>query len=183
MGRNQPEIILYAAMSPRQEVGVAFGKDLSIYDNNVRHLYKQRPIFHKLDETIRGHAFCGFLALVLKKAPEDRVAALGRSGSWPEPRVLIPLDCLLPDGLGLGVLWLDGVIDDDGIATPTVQRAAERGGEAIPPLRCPELSLGVLGLVELSVRDRTSRLARTSPRDQAYADDLLGGIVAEQVGR
>jgi len=28
--------------------------------------------------------FCSFLALVLKKALEDRIAALGRSGSWPE---------------------------------------------------------------------------------------------------
>jgi hypothetical protein len=33
---------------------------------------------------IRGHVFCSFLALVLKKALEDRIAALGRSGCWPE---------------------------------------------------------------------------------------------------
>jgi len=38
-----------------------------------------RPIFHKLDETIRGHVFCSFLALVLKKGLEDRIAALTRS--------------------------------------------------------------------------------------------------------
>ena len=41
------------------------------------------PFPHKLDETIRGHVFCSFLALVLKKALEDRIAALGRTGSWP----------------------------------------------------------------------------------------------------
>jgi hypothetical protein len=28
--------------------------------------------------------FCSFLALVLTKALDDRIAALGRSGSWPE---------------------------------------------------------------------------------------------------
>jgi hypothetical protein len=28
--------------------------------------------------------FCSFLALVLNKALDDRIAALGRSGSWPE---------------------------------------------------------------------------------------------------
>ena len=28
--------------------------------------------------------FCSFLALLLKTALEDRMAALGRSGSWPE---------------------------------------------------------------------------------------------------
>ena len=50
----------------------------------AKHLLSTRPIFHKLDETIRGHVFCSFLALVLKKALEDRIAALGRPGSWPE---------------------------------------------------------------------------------------------------
>ena len=50
----------------------------------AKHLFSTRPIFHKQDETIRGHVFCSFLALVLKKALEDRIAALGRSGSWPE---------------------------------------------------------------------------------------------------
>jgi hypothetical protein len=32
----------------------------------AKHLLTTRPIFHKLDETIRGHVFCSFLALVLK---------------------------------------------------------------------------------------------------------------------
>jgi hypothetical protein len=50
----------------------------------AKHLFSTRPIFHKLDETIRGHVFCSFLALVLKKALEDRIAAFGRSGSWQE---------------------------------------------------------------------------------------------------
>jgi hypothetical protein len=50
----------------------------------AKHLLSTRPIFHKLDETIRGHVFCSFLALVLKKALEDRIAALGRLGSRPE---------------------------------------------------------------------------------------------------
>ena len=50
----------------------------------AKHLLSTRPIFHKLDETIRGHVFCSFLALVLKKALEDRISALGRSASWPQ---------------------------------------------------------------------------------------------------
>ena len=33
-------------------------------------LFATRPIFHKLDETIRGHVSCSFLALVLKKELE-----------------------------------------------------------------------------------------------------------------
>src|SRR5208282_4599728 len=57
-----------------------------------KHLFATRPIFHKLDETIRGHVFCSFLALVLKTALDDRIAALGRDGSWPE--ILADLDSL-----------------------------------------------------------------------------------------
>jgi hypothetical protein len=58
----------------------------------AKHLLTTRPIFHKLDETIRGHVFCSVLALVLKKALEDRIAALGHSGSWPE--IIADLDSL-----------------------------------------------------------------------------------------
>ena len=58
----------------------------------AKHLLATRPIFHKLDETIRGHVFCSFLALVLKKALEDRIAALGCPGSWPE--IIADLDSL-----------------------------------------------------------------------------------------
>ena len=36
--------------------------------------------------------FCSFLALVLKKALEDRIAALARSGSWPQ--IIADLDSL-----------------------------------------------------------------------------------------
>jgi len=50
----------------------------------AKHLLATRPSFHKLDETIRGHVFCGLLGLVLKKALEDRVSALGGSTSWPQ---------------------------------------------------------------------------------------------------
>jgi len=52
----------------------------------AKHLLATRPIFHKLDETIRGHVFCSFLALVLKSELEQRITALGRDGSWSEIR-------------------------------------------------------------------------------------------------
>jgi hypothetical protein len=58
----------------------------------AKHLLVSRPIFHKLDETIRGYVFCSFLALVLKKALDDRIAALDRSGSWPQ--IIADLDSL-----------------------------------------------------------------------------------------
>jgi hypothetical protein len=55
-------------------------------------LFATRPIFHKVDETIRGHVSCSFLALVLKKELEERIADLGRNGSWPD--ILADLDSL-----------------------------------------------------------------------------------------
>jgi hypothetical protein len=58
----------------------------------AKHLLATRPIFHKLDATIRGHVFCSFLALVLKAELEQRIAALGRDGSWPA--ILADLDSL-----------------------------------------------------------------------------------------
>jgi transposase len=39
-----------------------------------------RPIFHKTDDTIRGHVFCSFLALILRKALQDRLEDKGHTG-------------------------------------------------------------------------------------------------------
>lgn len=58
----------------------------------TKHLFETMPIFHKLDETVRGYVFCSFLALVLKKALEDKIAALGQKSSWPD--ILYDLDAL-----------------------------------------------------------------------------------------
>ena len=49
-----------------------------------------RPIFHKCDDTIRGHVFCSFLALVLRKELQDRLDAAGHDLEWA--RVLGDLD-------------------------------------------------------------------------------------------
>ena len=51
----------------------------------TKSLFETRPIYHQLDETIRGHVACSFLALVLKKELEDRLAAAnnGARASWP----------------------------------------------------------------------------------------------------
>lgn len=43
-----------------------------------------RPIHHKCDETIRGHVFCSFLSIVLKKALMDRLAAKGLVLEWAD---------------------------------------------------------------------------------------------------
>src|SRR2546429_7419906 len=45
-----------------------------------------RPIYHQTDEAIRGHVFCSFLALVLRKALEDRLAATRPTRASIAPR-------------------------------------------------------------------------------------------------
>jgi len=59
----------------------------------AKSLFDTRPIYHQLDQTIRGHVACSFLALVLKKKLEDRLAAAnGARASWPT--VIADLDSL-----------------------------------------------------------------------------------------
>lgn len=43
-----------------------------------------RPIYHKCDETIRGHVFCSFLALCLKRELELRLEEKGLEAEWAE---------------------------------------------------------------------------------------------------
>ena len=49
---------------------------------NVKSILTTRPIFHKLDETIRGHVFCSFLALVLMKELDKRLNKHGMGYEW-----------------------------------------------------------------------------------------------------
>ena len=43
-----------------------------------------RPIYHKTDQTIRGHVFCSFLALVLRKELQDRLEGKGWHLEWSD---------------------------------------------------------------------------------------------------
>jgi len=43
-----------------------------------------RPIFHQRDETIRGHVFCSFLALVLRKELDSRLERAGHCLEWAD---------------------------------------------------------------------------------------------------
>jgi transposase len=99
-------------------------------------LFETRPIFHKLDETIRGHVSCSFLALVLKKELEDRIAQIGQSaaegddtpsGSWPD--ILADLDSLS-----------ETEVEQDGkrfllrsAPRPAASLALRAAGVALPP--------------------------------------------------
>jgi len=59
---------------------------------STKSLLQTRPIWHKCDETIRGHVFCSFLALVLRKELDDRLEASGWKFEWAD--ILRDLDAL-----------------------------------------------------------------------------------------
>jgi len=50
----------------------------------MKSILETRPIYHKRDETIRGHVFCSFLALLLKRALEQRLEEKGETGEGAE---------------------------------------------------------------------------------------------------
>jgi hypothetical protein len=50
----------------------------------AKSIINTRPIFHQRDDTIRGHVFCSFLALLLRKELIDRLAADGRRYEWAD---------------------------------------------------------------------------------------------------
>jgi len=50
----------------------------------VKSVLETRPIYHKCDDTIRGHVFCSFLALMLMKELLSRLEANGKSFEWED---------------------------------------------------------------------------------------------------
>ena len=94
---------------------------------DAKSLLDTRPIFHSSDAAIRGHVFCSFLALVLKKDLADRCTASDFKPEWAE--VLRDLDRLQ-----------DIEINKDGkhltLRTPTTGTAGklfQLAGIALPP--------------------------------------------------
>jgi transposase len=51
---------------------------------SAKSLLETRPIYHKVDDTIRGHVFCSFLALVLRKELETRLEKQGDKLEWAD---------------------------------------------------------------------------------------------------
>jgi hypothetical protein len=80
-----------------------------------------RPIYHKCDETIRGHVFCSFLALTLMKELEDRLSAKGHELEWAN--VLADLEALRVVKLRSGAATCELRTTPQGVAGKVVQAA------------------------------------------------------------
>ncbi len=50
----------------------------------VKSVLETRPVYHQRDENIRGHVFCSFLALVLRKELDRRLKEAGHTFEWSD---------------------------------------------------------------------------------------------------
>lgn len=60
-------------------------KELWMVENifrTIKSILANRPVFHKCDQTIRGHVFCSFLALILMKQLQSRMSDRGWIVEW-----------------------------------------------------------------------------------------------------
>jgi transposase len=71
---------------PAREVALKYKQLWMVEDvfRSMQSLLDTRPIYHKCDETIRGHVFCSFLALLLRKELEDRLARKEWKLEWAD---------------------------------------------------------------------------------------------------
>jgi transposase len=93
----------------------------------AKSLLRTRPIYHQSDAAIRGHVFCSFLALVLRKELEERCSAQGFRPEWAD--VVLDLERLQ-----------EVEVEQDGkrfvLRTPTtgcVGKLFQAAGAALPP--------------------------------------------------
>jgi len=71
---------------PAEEVALKY-KELWMVERvfrDVKSLLETRPVFHQCDENIRGHVFCSFLALILRKELERRLNKAGCDFEWTD---------------------------------------------------------------------------------------------------
>ena len=71
---------------PMEEVALKY-KQLLLVERifrDMKSVLDTRPIFHKCDETIRGHVFCSFLALILRKELDRALEDAGHRFEWED---------------------------------------------------------------------------------------------------
>ena len=102
----------------------------------LKSVLETRPVWHKCDETIRGHVFCSFLALALQKELMDRLAEHGWTVEWERLKAdLERVEEITVEARGLGFVIRSQLTGDAGKAIqaagvalgPTV-RVLEGGG-------------------------------------------------------
>jgi transposase len=120
---------------PSAEVALKYKELWQVEDvfRDVKSILETRPIYHQVDETIRGHVFCSFLALILRKELDKRLEKLNMDYEWNDiKRDLISLQeiTLEEDQMKLAIRTqckgvCSGVFKAVGVAIPpTIKQMA-----------------------------------------------------------
>lgn len=95
---------------------------------SMKSLLQTRPIFHKCDATIRGHVFCSFLALLLRKELENRLEQKGLTVEWAD--VIRDLDNLIE----MEIMVSNKCYTVRSNTAGTVAKVFSACGVALPPI-------------------------------------------------
>ena len=118
---------------PAREVALKY-KQLWMVEEvfrSMKSLLDTRPIFHKCDETIRGHVFCSFLALLLRKELEDRLDRKPWKLEWAD--IIRDVDNLMEMEVSIGGKGYVFRSQTSGVAGKVFQAC----GVAMPPTLRP----------------------------------------------
>lgn len=87
---------------PTSQVALKYKQLWMVEDvfRSMKSLLDTRPIYHKCDETIRGHVFCSFLALLLRRELEQRLTSKQWKLEWAD--VIRDLDNLVEMEIAIG---------------------------------------------------------------------------------
>jgi hypothetical protein len=118
---------------PPREVTLKYKQLWTVEDvfRSMKSPLDTRPIFHQGDETIRGHVFCSFLALLLRKELEDRLARKEWKLEWAD--VIRDLDHLIEMEVAIGGKGYVFRGQTSGVAGKVFQAC----GVALPPALRP----------------------------------------------
>jgi transposase len=116
-----------------QEVALKYKQLWMVEDvfRSMKSLLDTRPIYHKRDETIRGHVFCSFLALLLRKELDARLARKQWKLEWAD--VIRDLDNLVEMEVSIGGKGYVFRGQTPGVAGKVFQAC----GVAMPPVFRP----------------------------------------------
>jgi transposase len=115
---------------PVREVALKYKQLWMVEDvfRSMKSLLDTRPVFHQRDETIRGHVFCSFLALLLRKELQDRLARKEWKLEWAD--VVRDLDNLVEMKIAIN----DNSFVFRGQTSGVAGKVFQACGVALPPV-------------------------------------------------
>jgi len=115
---------------PMIEVALQYKQLWTVEDifRTMKSIMETRPIFHRCDETIAGHVFCSFLALLLRKKLQDLIIAKKWKFEWAD--IVNDVDAVMEVRVTHGGNNFTIRTETTGVAGKVFQAA----GVALPPV-------------------------------------------------